>query len=191
MATECPRAARHCPRCRGETGFVCSERFRVNAHQRRVDVWLVYRCGVCSATWKATIFERRTPKEIGVELYQRFQNNDRELAWRYAFDGEWLRRLGVRVDDRVPFRIERGAAEASSAHLIRFEFGYPFRIRLDRLLAHALGESRSQIAKRWKRGLIVSDNGAALRQPARDGETLRIVGEAGVCGTHKVMAAVQ
>ena len=174
---ECPRVVRRCPRCCRDNAFVCSEKFRVNAHQRRVDVWLVYRCGVCDSTWKAPVFERCLPKGIGPDLYRRFQSNDRELAWRYAFDRAWLRRVGVRVDDRIPFRVERRDANVGLDHMIHLEFDHPFRIRLDRLLAQALGISRSRVAKRWKQGFIATENGVALRQSVRNGLTIRIADE--------------
>src|SRR5262249_20152834 len=79
---ETPAVLRHCTKCRKLSRFVCSETFRLNAQQRKVDVWLVYRCAICETTWNCTIFSRCVPEEIDAELYQRLQNNDQDAAWR-------------------------------------------------------------------------------------------------------------
>ena len=58
---EPPRVIRRCAHCNAPRRFVSTDRFRLNAQQRRLDVWLLYRCVVCAATWKHPLFERCRP----------------------------------------------------------------------------------------------------------------------------------
>jgi len=102
-----PRVLRHCSHCGTTRQFACSDTFRVNANQRKIDVWLIYRCVDCDCTWNRTIFTRSTPEEIGPVLYRHFQDNHRETAWHYTFDLAQLHRLGVRCD--ATYRYESSA----------------------------------------------------------------------------------
>lgn len=173
---ETPRVLRHCAKCGGIRRFASSDKFRVNAQQRKVDVWLIYKCLECASTWNCTIISRRTAKEIGAARYLRFQHNDKELAWVCAFDFGLLSRVGVQVDATVEVRIERPGVDSlehsQQGKKIRLEFTHPGIIRLDRLLAEQLQVSRSCL-QRWLdsgRLLIRPEEKNALRKPARSGQ---------------------
>jgi len=170
---ETPRVLRRCAQCRAIRPFASSEKFRLNAQQNKVDVWLVYKCLTCENTWNCTIISRRTAKEIGCVLYPRFQRNDRELAWMYAFDYRLLSQIGGQVDSAVPVRVERRRTNdftgASQQQTIRLELPYPGIIRLDRLLAEQLRLSRSAL-QRWFDGdglRVWPEEKNVLRKPAR------------------------
>jgi acetyl esterase/lipase len=64
-----PHVIRTCPRCNTRRAFASSDRFRVNASGRRLDVWLIYRCAYCDVTWNLTVVERSTPESIGAEVF--------------------------------------------------------------------------------------------------------------------------
>lgn len=170
-----PRVIRRCSRCDTTRNFACTEKFRVNAQKRLLDVWLIYGCASCGQTWNAGIIERRAPKSICADLLQRFTSNDRELAWSYAFDLELLRRLDVRIDADVAFRVERsGVADDAEIECV-----HGVAVRLERVLAEAVGISRSEVRRRVDRGtLVVTPNRrGALRRPARTGQRIEL-GEA-------------
>lgn len=160
VAARTLRVLRSCPRCARITPFASSDRFRVNASGRRLDVWLVYRCTACDFTWNLTIAERSTPEAIGAAALSAYHRNDRELAWRCAFDLERLRRAKARPEPTVPFMVERPPIP-EGPFTIRFEVPFPIGIRLDRLLARELGIPRSSLAGRIA--------GAEPRRPVRDG----------------------
>lgn len=65
---EPPRLRRYCPGCRAAREFVCTQRFRMNAHKKTLDVWLKYRCPICDCTWKAPIFERIATTQLDDSL---------------------------------------------------------------------------------------------------------------------------
>ena len=143
---------RRCPACGRDRPFVSSGRFRVNASGRRLDVWLVYRCGACARTWNRPIHERVAPEALGGDL-ERYHRNDPALADLYAGAG-----AAYTVDGPVgrPLRA-------------RLAVERPVPVRLDRLLARRLGVSRAQVAQ-----LVSTD--APLRRPVRHGTELLIHG---------------
>jgi hypothetical protein len=57
-----------CASCSTARAFVCSERFRVNAQKKSLDVWLNYRCECCEDVWKFPLLERRSVSELGPAL---------------------------------------------------------------------------------------------------------------------------
>lgn len=181
-----PRVWRRCRRCDRERPFASSDRFRVNANQRRIDVWLIYRCTDCDATWNREILARVAPRELGPERHARFRDNDRDAAWRWAFDLAGLAALHARVDADVAYRIDRRTTDGRPGcdRRIRLEIPYPCRVRLDKLLSRELGVSRSRL-QGWCRGGIlrvvasaVGDVRASLRKHARDGQEVLITARA-------------
>jgi hypothetical protein len=110
-----PHIVRACPRCGGARSFASSDRFRVNASGRKLDVWLIYRCVVCDFTWNLTVVERATPETIGAAQLAAYHRDDADLAWSCAFDAALLRRAGARLDPATPVRVERGALRGELA----------------------------------------------------------------------------
>jgi hypothetical protein len=146
-AAHTPRVPRHCPRCDELRGFVSSDRFRVNAQKRRLDVWLVYRCPRCDFTWNAAVVERRAPEEI--RDLARYHDNDAATAWRCAFVVPGADLAGVPVVvERPPLVLP------ARVTLVRAD---PVRPRLDRLLAAELGRPRAAVARALAAGGITTD----------------------------------
>ena len=165
---ELPRPWRYCASCATARAFVCSERFRVNANKKSLDVWLNYRCAACEDVWKFPLFERRTVNEIG-PLLDAFAQHDPALVWKYAFDVARLRPHVIKVDTDVRIEVERTglacAAGLPQHFCIRFEVPFPCDIRLDRLLAGELGISRSALERS-----VSPEDRDALRRRVRDGQ---------------------
>ena len=93
-----PVAWRHCSHCGKIRRFQTSEKFRVNAQKKRIDVWLIYRCEICAASWNLPIIERAMVSGIDRSTFSEFMRNEEKLARRYAFDVERLRRHGARPE---------------------------------------------------------------------------------------------
>ena len=173
-----PRAWRYCPTCKGASEFVCSERFRVNAQKKTIDVWLNYRCGSCDSVWKAPVIERRPVSQLSAALLEAFARDDEATVWKYAFDVARLRSHVIRVETDVPVHVERvrircGCADAGGA-CIYLDVPLPCDVRLDRLLAAELQVSRAQLhCWRDAQQLNVSPAHAeALRRRVRDGQRI-------------------
>ena len=173
-----PHVLRHCAKCGTTRRFASSDKFRVNAHQRKIDVWLIYQCTVCAQTWNCAIVMRQSPADIGGDLYQRFMQNDRALAWRYAFDSGLLHRAGARVEAVVDVRVEHagrhGVVAIAGPQQIRLALDYPCVLRLDRLLADVLQVSRASIHRWYDCDLLQvwPREKHPLRKPVRHGQVL-------------------
>lgn len=148
---ETPAVRRACHKCKKKSLFGCSGKFRMNAQQKNVDVWLIYKCRQCDSTWNLPVLTRVHPLQIDAELYEAFAANDSAAAWRYAFDLEQLRRHCNEIDTDIAYEV-RGErivlSELSSAGIrIRLRSRYAFDLRLDKLLKRMLGISNSQLLR--------------------------------------------
>jgi len=150
-AAHTPRVPRRCPRCDATRDFVSSDRFRLNAQKRRIDVFLIYRCPDCDSTWNAEVIERATPEEIGPALYTQLQENDAATAWRCAFavPGADLGSVLLVVERQPPALLL-----PARITLRRLD---PVRFRADRLLAAELGRSRASVSRAIADGNILVD----------------------------------
>ena len=173
-----PRPLINCNRCGTVKAYRCSDKFRVNANGKRIDVWLIYRCVDCDNSWNFGIFERCNRRDIEPALLAALESNDPALTRRHAFDVVTLRSRVGRVEEfsDVAVHKHRLGDEGATALEIRLGLELPTPLRLDRLLAGELGISRSRLqALEEKRLLVVDPEGAkALRKPARNGMTVRI-----------------
>jgi len=152
----------------------------VNANQRELDAWLIYKCINCDRTWNCTIFSRVDIRHVDRCLLQRLQANHRPTAWVYAFDYGLLRRNGVEVEptiaytivgeDLKPYSYEQGCVTV----LLTAE--QPLLVRIDTLLARKLGLSRAQLGALFTSGgaTIDSASGCALRDKLKRAVTIRI-----------------
>ncbi|WP_196813716.1 DUF1062 domain-containing protein [Mesorhizobium sp. L2C066B000] len=175
-----PRPLINCNRCGTVKAYRCSDKFRVNANGKRIDVWLIYRCIDCDNSWNFGIFERCNRRDIEPALLAALESNDPALARRHAFDVVALRNRVGRVEEFPDVAVHKhrlgGEGRPAAALEIRLDREMPTSLRLDRLLAGELGISRSRLqALEEKRLLFVVSEGArALRKPARDGTIVRI-----------------
>lgn len=160
--------------------YRCSDKFRVNANGKRIDVWLIYRCVDCDNSWNFCIIERCNRRDIEPALLQALESNDPVLARRHAFDVVALRNRVGRVEEFPEVAVQKEMLgdfrENTTVLELRLGLEMPISLRLDRLLASELGISRSRLqALEERRLLVVNPEGAkALRKPAREGTAISI-----------------
>ncbi len=155
-----PRVIKYCGRCGCKTPFYCSNSFRVNAQKKTLDVWLIYKCEVCDATWNMEIFSRVSPHAMKRELYEGFLKNNAGLAARYASDASVLAKNRAEADfDALAFIVEGELpGEGEEAEIV---LTCDFGARLDKLLAQKLNLSRSAVQKLMETGGIRIADGTA------------------------------
>ena len=176
-ATETPRVLRPCSGCGRLSHFVSSDRFRVNAQQKSLDVWLIYRCINCKSTWNLTVHSRVNPRQLPKDTLSSYHENDRQSAWNVAFDKAIIERAGGVIDFDVSVEFEKRYLESSEGTM-RIECVHPLNLRLDRALSSALSLSRSSIQKLAKKGQIICEGQKtlrALRKPVIDGQKVKLV----------------
>lgn len=63
--------------------------------KKTLDIWLIYKCVHCNTTWNSTIYSRVSAQKLGAALLEKFHNNDKNLAAKYAMDISLLQRNGA------------------------------------------------------------------------------------------------
>jgi len=149
-----PGITRHCSKCNRKSAYYCSEKFRVNANGARVDIWLIYKCHKCDSTWKLAIHKGISPHELPPGLFDMFIDNDKALAWQYAFDKHFLKQNACTADyANVEYTIEGYTAQASP-QAVHIQSPFSFDLKLIALLAKALGVTVGQVKKYVGSGAI-------------------------------------
>lgn len=175
-----PRISRRCPNCARKTQFQCSGKFRINAQKQRLDIWLIYRCDDCSATWNYPLFERCAVRDIDAALLAAVSHNNSRAVQSFAFD---LARLRPHVDHvdagtrlHIEKRVERTAVAEPDSLCITIELSAACKLRLDRLLAGELGLSRAELGDLHAKGdlIVAPPSRKALRRPISDGQRIQL-----------------
>ena len=76
-----PLLKRKCNHC-DSNRFYCSEKFRINAQKKNIDIWLIYRCIKCDSTFNMTIISRSKPELINKDLFNKFLENNTDKIGR-------------------------------------------------------------------------------------------------------------
>ena len=101
----CPLLIKKCSHCDSDR-FYCSDKFRMNAQKKNIDVWLIYRYVKCDNTCNMTLLSRTKPDLIDKKLFHSFSMNDREVAWQYAFSAGVASRNNLQLDyDSVEYEV--------------------------------------------------------------------------------------
>jgi len=109
--------------------------------------YIIIKCTKCDSTWKLTIKKGIRPRDLAPGLFERFVNNDKLLAWQYAFDQQFLRQNASVVDyTDVGYSVE-GIMPFDGPLLVHLKCPYTFDLKLSALLAKALSTSVGQIKK--------------------------------------------
>ncbi|WP_228406965.1 DUF1062 domain-containing protein [Chryseobacterium sp. MYb7] len=86
-----PLLKKKCSQCNSER-FQCSDKFRLNAQKKNIDIWLIYRCIKCNNTYNMTVFSRIRTESISKEMFNKLSENNKEIAWEYAFSQELIKK---------------------------------------------------------------------------------------------------
>lgn len=163
VPTALPEAVRHCSKCGGDAEFVCSGKFRVNAQQRSLDIWLIYRCRACDTTWNARVYQHISPQSLSGDLLRRFTENDEELARQYALNCEFLRSNGANVCP-PPYDIEGEAFDPNAPVELEIRSECGLALRASNIVRTKLHLSQSEYNRRVDAGLIVPAQACDLKK---------------------------
>ncbi len=130
-----PLLKRKCNRCNNNS-FYCSEKFRINAQKKNIDIWLIYRCIKCDNTYNLAIFSRIKPELLHKDLLNKFSENNTEIAWKYAFSRETSQKNNVELDfSSVKYDILYDNISVEDilnfdSEIVTFKIKYPFDFSL-------------------------------------------------------------
>lgn len=158
-----PKTIRHCKKCGMKTEHVSSGLFRVNAQQKSLDVWLIYRCASCKATWNLTIYSRITPKSINQKLLNQLMNNDPGLAQRYAMDITLLKKNGAEIEAPT-YRVNGEMVDFTKDVELKIISKYAENIKVSKVLREKLSLTKKAFDERVSSGVIRLENGADIHK---------------------------
>ena len=158
-----PTALRYCKHCGVKTTFVSSGLFRVNAQQKSLDIWLIFKCQHCDTTWNCTILSRANPGTLQKSLLQGFHTNDETLAMQYATDAALLKRNGAAPG--VPQLALLGPDVGSEPPVcIELTAPWPAEYKAAAAIRQKLGLSRSQFDQLCESGRLTCLSGQNLKK---------------------------
>lgn len=155
-----PLLIKKCSHC-DSARFYCSDKFRMNAQKKNIDVWLIYRCVKCDNTCNMTLLSRTKPDLIDKKLFHSFSMNDREAAWRYAFSAGMASKNNLQLDyDSVEYEVVNdisleGIMDMTDEKIcIRIKCNFDLNLKLSSLIKRCLPLSSSQLKRMFEKGSI-------------------------------------
>lgn len=178
-----PLIKRKCSKCKSNSLYYCSEKFRLNAQKKNIDVWLIYKCTKCDNTCNITIFSRINAEAIDKELFLKFSNNDRETAWKYAFDLQTIKKNDIEVDynhieyDILHENITLEEIIKMDEEVIEFKIKSAFdtNLKLSSVLKQCFNISINELEKMYNSEIIsIFPEGTIRKYRAKDGTIISI-----------------
>ncbi|WP_030669716.1 DUF1062 domain-containing protein [Streptomyces sp. NRRL B-1347] len=157
MPTRLPLVLRRCHACASDH-FRANGKFRVNAHHKLIDAWLLVLCTSCGDTAKLTVFERAQVRSVRPELLDRLHANDVGLAAELLQDPVVLRRNRVALDWDGAWRLDTGGSDHLDREVVDISVRFAARVpvRPVRLVAEGFGLSRAEVGRLIADGKLVS-----------------------------------
>jgi len=154
------RACASCPSGR----FAASGAFRVNAHHKSLDAWLLVLCAGCGRTAKLTVVERANVRAVSPALLDRLHANDPALVSELLRSPDLLRRNRVRLDWTGAWRLDAPLPpDAPSLRDggtldVEVRFAAQVPVRPTRLIALGLGVTGGEVRRLVAAGALVSSS---------------------------------
>ncbi|MEU8890154.1 DUF1062 domain-containing protein [Streptomyces sp. NPDC048442] len=156
MPTCLPLVLRRCHTCASES-FRANGKFRVNAHHKLLDAWLLVLCTTCGDTAKLSVLERVHVRSVRPELLDRMHDNDPGLAAELLQDPVVRRRNRIALDWDNAWRLDTGGSDQSSGKTdVSVRFAARIPVRPVRLIAEGFGLSRAEVERLITEGKLVS-----------------------------------
>lgn len=176
-----PLLIKKCSHCDSDR-FYCSDKFRMNAQKKNIDVWLIYRCVKCDNTCNLTLLSRSKPDLINKTLFHSFSMNDKDTAWKYAFSTEMERKNNLRLDyDSVEYEVIPNTSLEDLLNLsnevikIHIKCKFEFDLKLSSLIRRYFSLSANQVKRMFEDGIItISGNKPPQKHKVKDGDMILI-----------------
>ena len=176
-----PLLIKKCSHCDSDR-FYCSDKFRMNAQKKNIDVWLIYRCVKCDNTCNLTLLSRSKPDLIDKTLFHSFSMNDKDTAWKYAFSTEMERKNNLRLDyGNVEYEIIPNTSLEDLLNLsnevikIHIKCEFEFDLKLSSLIRRRFSLSANQVKRMFEDGIItISGNKPPQKHKVKNGDMILI-----------------
>ena len=176
-----PLLIKKCSHC-DSNRFYCSDKFRMNAQKKNIDVWLIYRCVKCDNTCNLTLLSRSKPDLIDKTLFHSFSMNDKDTAWKYAFSTEMERKNNLRLDyGSVEYEVIPNTSLEDLLNLsnevikIHIKCEFEFDLKLSSLIRRCFSLSANQVKRMFEDGIItITSNKPPQKHKVKDGDMILI-----------------
>ena len=176
-----PLLIKKCSHCDSDR-FYCSDKFRMNAQKKNIDVWLIYRCVKCDNTCNLTLLSRSKPDLIDKTLFHSFSMNDKDTAWKYAFSTEMERKNNLRLDyGSIEYEIIPNTSLEDLLNLsnevikIHIKCEFEFDLKLSSLIRRRFSLSANQVKRMFEDGIItISGNKPPQKHKVKNGDMILI-----------------
>ena len=176
-----PLLIKKCSHCDSDR-FYCSDKFRMNAQKKNIDVWLIYRCVKCDNTCNLTLLSRSKPDLIDKTLFHSFSMNDKNTAWKYAFSTEMEKKNSLRLDyGSVEYVVVPDTSLEDLLNLsnevikIHIKYEFEFDFKLSSLIRRCFSLSANQVKRMFEDGIIIiSGNKPPQKHKVKDGDMILI-----------------
>ena len=176
-----PLLIKKCSHCDSDR-FYCSDKFRMNAQKKNIDVWLIYRCVKCDNTCNLTLLSRSKPDLIDKTLFHSFSMNDKDTAWKYAFSTEMERKNNLRLDyGSIEYEIIPNTSLEDLLNLsnevikIHIKCELEFDLKLSSLIRRRFSLSANQVKRMFEDGIItISGNKPPQKHKVKNGDMILI-----------------
>lgn len=176
-----PLLIKKCSHCDSDR-FYCSDKFRMNAQKKNINVWLIYRCVKCDNTCNLTLLSRSKPDLIDKTLFHSFSMNDKNTAWKYAFSTEMERKNNLRLDyGSVEYEVIPNTSLEDLLNLsnevikIHIKYEFEFDFKLSSLIRRCFSLSANQVKRMFEDGIItISGNKPPQKHKVKDGDMILI-----------------
>ena len=176
-----PLLIKKCSHC-DSNRFYCSDKFRMNAQKKNIDVWLIYRCVKCDNTCNLTLLSRSKPDLIDKTLFHSFSMNDKDTAWKYAFSTEMEKKNSLRLDyGSVEYVVVPDTSFEDLLNLsnevikIHIKCEFEFDLKLSSLIRRCFSLSANQVKRMFEDGIItITSNKPPQKHKVKDGDMILI-----------------
>ncbi|WP_312301303.1 DUF1062 domain-containing protein [Chryseobacterium sp.] len=170
-AKNTPLLKKKCNHCDSER-FASSDKFRLNAQKKNIDIWLIYRCVKCNNTYNMTLFSRIRTESVSKEIFSKMSENNTEIAWEYAFSHEIRRKNNVEADtDSVEYEIlyheiheEEMINPDSEMLTFKIKCPFDFNLRISAVIRTALNLSSAKLNRLIEADAIWFDGKPLLKK---------------------------
>ncbi|MBE1461179.1 DUF1062 domain-containing protein [Kibdelosporangium phytohabitans] len=150
--TRLPLLTLRCVDCHSHTATTGDGKFRVNAHGKLLDVWLLVRCVSCDRTSKIPVHERTHVTALDPADLHGYHVNDTDLVTARLLDPALAHRGHYTLDWTGAWHLDTPPDRTDHPWPVQVTvtFDDPIPVRPDRLIAHGLGISRTDVHRRIK-----------------------------------------
>ena len=161
IPTETYKIIRNCSGCGHKSVYYSTNKVRINANGKHIDVWLIYKCVKCKHTYNLPLYSRINRNELDKSEYEALLNSDQEIVNRYGLDRNILKKNAAMIYDEPNYFLN-DIGTSIKENTIQVVNPHKIKVRHDKLIAECLKISRFQAKNLLETGALktssISDN---------------------------------